>query len=481
MSIDFSAVFNALPDAYLLLSADGNFTVLAATDVQLQVTGGVRENVVGKRLFDLLPSDPGSAMAESVGNLRASLEKVLATGERDVVPLQSYLVRDPAQKGVVEERYGELINTPSFGPDGKIAFIVHKIVNRTESVRRQRENETRLRLATRTADLGSWEYEPATDIFERSQFIDELFGFSPGEAGHTAAAFFDRVHPEDLEMARVHLQSIADNPELNGARFDLRIVLPNGDIRWVIARGEIMQNRLGQPIRLIGVAVDATADREREQALEAALAEREVWLRQKDLLFREVNHRVKNSLQLVMSILNLQANDAQNEHARAHLLSAGSRIAAIMGVHERLYQSENVTTVEMDKYLRRLCSDITTSTNGGASDCWIDMEADPVELPIELAVPIALIVNELVTNAVKHAYPSGGGPVRLELRQEDDGYVKLLVADKGAGFVLERSRKGLGSRLIPGLARQLRGQLDIKNLDPGYQVTLKIPPAREIY
>jgi PAS domain S-box-containing protein len=478
MSTDFSAVFDALPDAYLLLSADGEFTVLAATDVQLQVTGGRREDVVGKRLFDLLPADADTPYAESVRSLRASLEKVLATGKPDVLPVTPYLVRNPAKADVVEERYGVLINTPAIGPDGKVRHIVHRIRDRTESMRRQHENETRLRLATRTADLGSWEYEPATDLFERSAFIDELFGFAPGEAGDYAAPFFDRVHPEDLEAARAHLRSIANNPELNGARFDLRVLLPDGTIRWVIARGEVMQNRMGEPTRLIGVAVDATADREREQALEAALAEREVWLRQKDLLFREVNHRVKNSLQLVMSILNLQANDTTDETARAHLMSAGSRIAAIMGVHERLYQSESVTTVEMDKYLRRLCSDITTSTNGGAGDCWIDMEADALELPIELAVPIALIVNELVTNAVKHAYPQGGGPVRLELRGGESGNIRLLVADNGVGLNQNVSRKGLGSRLIPGLARQLRGQMETRNLEPGYQVSLIIPPPR---
>lgn len=481
MPIDFSTVFNALPDAYLLLSADSDFTVLAASDIQLQVTHGRREDVIGKRLFDLLPTDEQHPLAENIRNLRASLEKVLATGSRDVLPVQPYLVSDPNHPDIAEERHGRLVNTPALGPDGQIRYIIHRVQDATESIRRQRENDTRLRLATRTADIGSWEYEPESDLFERSAFIDELFGFAPGEAGPYAAAFLNRIHPDDLEAARTHLRSIFSNPELNGARFDLRVILPDGSIRWIISRGEIMQDRPGRTARLIGVALDATMEREREQALEAALAEREVWLRQKDLLFREVNHRVKNSLQLVISILNLQANDARNETVREHLLSAGLRIAAIMGVHERLYQSENVTTVEIDKYLRRLCSDITTSTNGGAGDCWIDIEADPLELPIELAVPIALIVNELVTNAVKHAYPDGGGPVRLELRGESEGYIRLLVADKGVGFDTASSGKGLGSRLIPGLARQLRGQLEVENLNPGYQVTLRIPPASASY
>ncbi len=482
MTTDFGAVFNALPDAYLLLSADGEFTVLGASEVQLRVTRGRREEVIGKRLFDLLPSDPENPHAEGVRNLRASLEMVLATGKQHTLPIaQSYLISNIEKPDVVEERHGVLINTPTIGPDGRVSYIIHKVQDKTEVVRQQRENDTRLRLATRTADLGSWEYEPSTDILERSPFIDELFGFAAGEAGGYAAPFFERIHPDDLEMVRAQLQHMASNPDLSGARFDLRIVVPDGPTRWVMACGEVMQGRAGLPVRLIGVAVDATADREREQALEAALAEREVWLRQKDLLFREVNHRVKNSLQLVMSILSLQANDTQSETARPHLLSAGSRIAAIMGVHERLYQSESVTTVEMDKYLDRLCSDITTSTNGGAGDCWIEMEADPLELPIELAVPIALIVNELVTNAVKHAYPQGGGPVRLELRGEADGHIHLLVGDKGIGYRSDVARKGLGSRLIPGLARQLRAELEIGKLEPGYQVTLKIPPARSGY
>lgn len=482
MTTDFGAVFNALPDAYLLLSADGAFTVLGASDLQLLVTRGRREDVIGKRLFDLLPSDPENPYAESIRSLRASLETVLATGRRHILPVdQAYLIPNIENPDIIEERHGVLINTPAIGPDGRVSYIIHKVQDRTEFVRQQRENDARLRLATRTADLGSWEYEPSSDTLERSPFIDELFGFAAGEAGNHAAPFLERVHPDDIDMVRAHLANLAANPDLSGARFDLRVVPPNGPMRWVMACGELMQGRAGLPARLIGVAVDATADREREQALEAALAEREVWLRQKDLLFREVNHRVKNSLQLVMSILSLQANDTPNEAARAHLLSAGSRIAAIMGVHERLYQSESITTVEMDKYLQRLCSDIATSTNDGAGGCWIEMETDPLELPIEIAIPIALIVNELVTNAVKHAYPQGGGPVRLELRGNQDGHIHLLVADKGVGYWPDAVRKGLGSRLMPGLARQLRGQIEITKLEQGHQVTLDIPPVRSAY
>lgn len=477
MSTDFNAIFDALPDPYLVLSADGEFTILAATDVQLLVTGGRREEVIGKRLFDLLPSGPGKPSSESIRKLRASFEKVIETGRQDVMPVQPYYVDEGTGKALVE-RYWHPLNAPLLGPDGEVRLIIHKIRDVTESVRRQRENDARMRLATQTADLGSWEYEPATDTFERSPFVDQIFGFAPNEAGHSGTAFAARLHPDDLENIKRQVLEVLRRPDLSGMRFDYRINRPDGTMRWAASRCDLMRNRRGKRMRLIGVTMDITDDREHEQALQAALAEREVWLRQKDLLFREVNHRVKNSLQLVTSILNLQANGTRDEAARAQLLSAGSRIAAIMGVHERLYHSESVTTVAMDQYLRRLCSDIAFSTIEEASVCSIEAELDALELPIELAVPIALIVNELVTNAVKHAYPGGYGPVRLELRKTGEREIRLLVADKGVGCNIDAARQGLGSRLIPGLAKQLNGELNSENLNPGYQVVLTVPHPR---
>ncbi len=291
MDVDFGAVFNALPDAYLLLSADGHFTILAATDIHLKVTRGERRDAVGKRLFELLPLDDEGSVGEAVRNLKASLERVLATGQAETMPAQKYYVATE-EGDSVEERFWNPINTPAIGPDGRIAYIVHKLRDITEPVRRERQNEARLRIATSAAELGSWELEPSTDLLIRSAIVDDLFGFAPNEAGPYAEPFFDRMMPEDRDVVQRQIQALLDDPAAIRSRFDFRILLPDGKVRWITSLGELVRDRRARPAHIIGVLMDVSDEREREIELERALAERESLLAQKDLLFKEVNHRV---------------------------------------------------------------------------------------------------------------------------------------------------------------------------------------------
>lgn len=480
MDVDFGVVFNALPDAYLLLSADGRFTILAASDLQLEVTRGERGSVVGKDLFDILPVDAENSAGDAIRSLKTSLERVLATGQMETMPAQKYYVaRHPDNGGGLEERYWNPVNAPAFGPDGQIAYIIHKLRDITESARRERQNEARLRIATTAAELGSWEFEPSTDLFLRSGFIDDLFGFAPDEAGPYGEAFFGRLIPEDRDTVERQIQNLFDDTMASRARFDFRVLHPDGRIRWVTAVGEVVRDHRTRPAHIIGVMMDVSTEREREIALERALSEREMLLAQKDLLFKEVNHRVKNSLQLVVSILNLQASSTADDRTRAHLESAASRVAAITSIHERLYRTDKLTTVEMNQYLRDLSADIASSASGGGMRWSIDVDVDPVELPIDSAVPLALIVNELVINALKHAYPEGeAGPVRIFLRVEGEN-LRIGVEDRGTAK-RDFGRSGLGSRLIVALTRQIRGKLEKTELDPGYRAELTLPLSRSL-
>jgi len=442
------------------------------------VTRGERGSVIGKHLFDILPADAENSVGEAVRSLKASLERVLMTGQAETMPAQKYYVaRDPDDGGGLEERYWNPVNAPAFGPDGRIAYIIHKLRDITESVRRERQNEARLRIATTAAELGSWEFEPSTDLLLRSAFVDDLFGFAPEEAGPYGEAFFARMIPEDRDRVERQIQSLLDDPISSRARFDFRVLHPDGRIRWVTAVGEIMRDHRTRPAHIIGVIMDVSTEREREIALEQALSERETLLAQKDLLFKEVNHRVKNSLQLVVSILNLQASSTGDERTRAHLESAASRVAAITSIHERLYRTDKLTTVEMNQYLRDLSADIASSASSGGMRWSIDVDVDPVELPIDSAVPLALIVNELVINALKHAYPDGEtGPVRIFLRTNGDS-LRIGVEDRGTA-VHETGRNGLGSRLITALTRQIKGSIERSDLDPGYRVELTLPLSK---
>ncbi len=175
--------------------------------------------------------------------------------------------------------------------------------------------------------------------------------------------------------------------------------------------------------------------------------------------------------------MNLQASATGDDRTRAHLESAASRVAAITSIHERLYRTDKLTTVEMKQYFGDLCADISATASGGRMRWTIDVDAEPVELSIDNAVPLALIVNELVINVLKHAYPEGEtGPVRVSLATSGD-MLTVAVEDRGAG-VREVGRGGLGARLITALSRQIKANIERKELDPGYRVELTFPLSK---
>ena len=206
--------------------------------------------------------------------------------------------------------------------------------------------------------------------------------------------------------------------------------------------------------------------------LQQAKQELEAQVQQKELLLKEVNHRVKNSLQIVSGILELQAPYADGAAGDA-LRNAATRVMAIATVHERLYRGENVASVELDRFLTDLCHEI-----GRAYGCpdGIVAKVERIAVPTDIAVQLALIINELVTNVIKHVGP----PCDIEVRADSDRALKLTVSDHGAGPPLENAFHGLGSRIIQAFSSQLRATVETKRRLPGYTVELTLPlPARQ--
>ncbi len=204
--------------------------------------------------------------------------------------------------------------------------------------------------------------------------------------------------------------------------------------------------------------------RELEKAKDALEAE----LKQKELLIKEVNHRVKNSLQIVSSILRLQVPRATNMEAADALRNAVARVQAIAAVHERLYTGEDATVVRLDSFLRGLAQDISNSY--GCPD-GIAFDAECVNVSADIAIPLALLLNEFVTNAIKHVGP----PCSISLRMERENMLKLEVADKGQGPGQGQARAGLGMQIIEALSTQLRAQLVTKSDSSGYTIGIMLP------
>jgi two-component sensor histidine kinase len=217
---------------------------------------------------------------------------------------------------------------------------------------------------------------------------------------------------------------------------------------------------------LLGMAIE----RERhERSLRAALDRHQV-------LLDEMNHRVKNSLMIVSSMLQLQASEVGDEVLTRHLNEAAQRVAAIGQVHDQLSHGADVERMDIGRYIEAVCKDLDASV----PQCTVRSEVQPgIEIASDRAISTALIVNELIANAAKHASPGGpGGEVRVRLSAESNDALVISVRDEGEGlppdFDLARA-KGLGMRLVMAFVGQLGGTLAVHAHDPGTEFVVTIP------
>lgn len=222
--------------------------------------------------------------------------------------------------------------------------------------------------------------------------------------------------------------------------------------------------------------VDITERQRAQQKLESALQE-------KTVLLNEVHHRVKNNLQVVSSLLNLQATHTSDMRLRAILAESQSRVRAMALTHQLLYERKDFSRIDLGEYLERLAQLLVGSYREDSAHIVLRraLPAAPQFLDLERAVPCGLVVNELVTNAFKHGFPAGrAGEVRIELNATADE-IELVVADDGVGMPAEFELddvKSLGLQLVPLLADQLGGTFTVGK-GPGARFSLRFPIVPE--
>src|SRR6195952_1365172 len=229
----------------------------------------------------------------------------------------------------------------------------------------------------------------------------------------------------------------------------------------IALEGALRQARLQKARDDAEAEVHASRDR-----YAALAAEREV-------LLREVNHRVGNSLQIIASLLHLQASSSTQDDVKAALTNAMGRVAAVAQVHRRLYTSHDLKSVLLNQYLEALLEDLRRSAEGNKMSR-LTLKAEQVEIDPDRAVAIGIIVNELVMNAVKYAYPDGAGPIHVELHGHGDD-LELSSADDGGGLNVKTDPRstGMGQRIVTAMAQKLDANVERDSAHTGTRIVLR--------
>jgi two-component sensor histidine kinase len=253
----------------------------------------------------------------------------------------------------------------------------------------------------------------------------------------------------------------------------VRVRRHDGEWRWVESYGQPRFSSTGEFMGIAGSSPDITERKQSEEIIKASLQE-------KDILLREIHHRVKNNLQVISGLLDLQAMSVGNPELMERLNESQSRIQAMAMVHEKLYSSKDFSRIDLADYVRTLSKDLFKSykINPGKIDLIIQTDG-VVYVDINKAIPCGLILNELISNALKHAFPGDRhGELQVLMGETKNAEIEIIIRDNGLGLpddVDIHQPQTLGLDLVNGLIKnQLDGQIEVRR-DNGTEFRIKFP------
>jgi len=343
---------------------------------------------------------------------------------------------------------------------GRFYGFVRDISERKKAEKALLKSKQSLNEAQRIAHLGSWEWNVSTDDIELSDETYRIFGLKPQEFELSLADFMSFVHPEDCTFIQKAIEGILSKQVEES--YEFRICRRNGDVRWLKSMGHLMLDEENVPGIMIGALLDITETKQVEERIKASL-------REKEILLREIHHRVKNNLQVISSLLNLQVHAVKDKQVLEVFRESQDRIRAMTLIHEKLYQSDSLARVCFADYAQDLAESLYSSYGVSTARVALTVNIDNVALNLDTAIPCSLIVHELLSNALKYAFPEGSrGELALGLHAGDDETCVLTIRDNGVGMPKDldiRKTETLGLQLVMSLTKQLQGEMSLDRRD----------------
>jgi len=455
--IRFQRLFETAKDGMIVVDAESG----AVEDVNpffLQLTGFERAQFVGRSF-----ADAGAAM-----EFRPAKEILPATERTEIVRYDDVQIKSAQGQAISVE---VVANRYTVGTQPVVQLNVREIGARKAAARALAESEDRFRLVVESVrDYAIFQIDGVGKIITWNAGAQRLLGWPEHEAiGQSACVIFT---PEDVE--RNEPEKELGQARTEGRAQDERWHLRKDGTRF-FASGVLTRAQNAEGVlTFTKVMQDVTTRKEQEDQLRRSLDE-------KSMLVREMHHRVKNNLQILVSLLSLQSTHTHDPQVISAFEETEGRVRAIAHIHEQLYTSDDLTAVEVGAYLAALAQELVAIHSRKPGEVRLQVDVEQMILHIEKAIPLGLIANELLLNGLKHGLSGGSGELRLtfESSPRDDGSVwaKLCVEDGGPGLPpeIDLSRAGsMGYQLVNLLVRQLRARLNVRP-GPRASITVEFP------
>lgn len=325
-----------------------------------------------------------------------------------------------------------------------------------EELKRTRGN---MEEAQRIAHLGNWVYDIASDVLYNSEEINRILGIASSEKSMEFSKGMQHIHDEDREISLGNIKTAIEK-RTSYVNED-RIVRPGGEVRYVKVMGEPVFNRKGELNGMQGTMQDITDVKRINDELMRSLNE-------KEMMLKEIHHRVKNNLQIVSSLLRLQSEKITDKTAVDYFKLSEQRVKSMALIHQQLYRARDLSRINFREYLRELCTYLFFVNGISSSRIRLQLDADDIHYGIDIALPCGLIVNELVTNSLKHAFPGERkGTITVLLKKDTAGNNILAVSDNGTGSpgLDLKNTKTLGLELVNTLTEQIEGKIEFCSED----------------
>ncbi|MFP5222810.1 MAG: ATP-binding protein [Acidobacteriota bacterium] len=445
-------------NAFIRQSLEGRYRTASAFNGRegLEMALGLKPDLIVSDM--MMPLVSGDRMVREL-RLRPELDEVpviMLTAKAD----------DASRVSLLKEGVQDYITKP-FSVQELLAKVESLLKDRKRHAAVLRENQKRFQATFEQAAVGIAHVGLDGRWLRVNQKLCDITGYPPDTIRQMT--FQDITHPDDLD-ADLALVSRILSGEIDTYSIEKRYVRKTGEHLWVRLTVSLVRGEAGEPQYFISVVEDIQARKDSEEAVRRSLAEKET-------LLKEIHHRVKNNLQVITSLIALQFDDATDPEESERAGQLAMRIRSMALIHEQLYKSGSLTAIDMAPYIASLVDSITAAFSAEVGMVEAHVNAEPVTLGIDSAVPCGLLLNELVTNALKHAFADGrNGRLGVSLSARD-GRAVLVVQDDGPcfpeGLDMDESQD-LGLQLVSELTRQLRGELSM-SCAPGARVEVSFP------